>query len=206
MNARNLRSMFSRQNAVPFTFFFLLFVVVIFGLTQSSATAVGGQKRPPMPSDEELKKDFNDDDLKTKDDKPAGKWTYGTLLDDKQRNDPKVPAYVSGIQIVSGGGKYQGIHKIKRVQVTNKTSLTVVSVQVRVEVVTYDEQDKILLEAVLPFVNVSIAPNDTQVVEIQTLYGPRLLKALAKGGELNGDFRIRISMEAVRFEDGSFWR
>jgi len=206
--------MFSRRNAAPLTFFFLLIVVVVFGLTtsvvQSSVTAGGGSgqdnQRPPHPSDEELRKDFNDDDLKTKDDKLVCKCTYGTLLDSKQRNDPRVPAYVHSIQIVSGGGKYQGIHKIKRVQVTNKTSLTVVSVQVRVEVVTYDEQDKILLEDVLPFVNVSVAANDTQLVEIQTLYPPRLLKALAKGGELNGDFRIRISMEAVRFEDGSFWR
>lgn len=208
MNAHNFRSMFSRQNAASFTFFFLLIVVVIFGFTHSSATAVGGQgnQRPPHPSDEELRKDFNDDDLKTKDDKLVCKCTYGTLLDSKQRNDPRVPAYVHSIQIVSGGGKYQGIHKIKRVQVTNKTSLTVVSVQVRVEVVTYDEQEKILLEDVLPFVNVSVSPNDTQLVEIQTLYPPRLLKAVARGGELNGDFRIRISMEAVRFEDGSFWR
>lgn len=170
--------MFSRQNAVPFTFFFLLVVVVVFGLAtsigQPSATAGSasgqGNQRPPMPSDEELRKDFNDDDLKEKDNKPAGKWSYGTLLDDKQRNDPRVPAYVHSIQIVSGGGKYQGIRKIKRVQITNKTSLTIVSVQVKVEVVPFDEQEKILLEEVLPFVNVSITANDTQVVEIKTLY------------------------------------
>lgn len=133
MNAHGLRSMFSRQNVVPFTFFFLLVDVVAFGLAtsvvQPSATAVGGggqdNQRPPMPSDEELRKDFNDDELKTKDDKPAGKWSYTTLLDDNQMNDPRVPAYVRSIQIVSGGGKYQGIHKIKRVRVTNKTSLRV---------------------------------------------------------------------------------
>lgn len=208
MNTHSLRSMFSRRNAAPLTLFFLLIVVVVFGLTQSSATAVGGQgnQRPPMPSDEELRKDFNDDDLKEKDNKPTGKWSYGTLLDDKQMNDPRVPAYVRSIQIVSGGGKYQGIHKIKRVQVTNKTSLTVVSVQVRFEIVPFNEQDKVLLEDVFPFVNVSIVANDTQVVEIQTLYVPKLLKTLAKGSELNGDFAIRISMEAVRFADGSFWR
>ena len=213
MNTQRLRSIFSRQNATPFTFFFLLIVVVVFGFTtsvvQSSATAGGGSgqgnQRPPFPSDEELKKDFDDEDLKEKDNKPAGHCTYGTLLDSKM-GDPSVPAYVRSIQIVSGGGKYQGIHKIKRVQVANRTSLTIVSVQVRVEVVPFNEQDKILLEDVLPFANTFIAPNDSQVVEIQTLYPPRLLKALAKGGELNGDFGIRIGVEAVRFEDGSFWR
>jgi hypothetical protein len=207
MNTHSLRSLFNRQNIVPFTFFFLLIVVVVFGHTQSSATAGGGQdnQRPPMPSDEKLKKDFNDDDLKTKDDKPAGKWSYTTLLDSKL-DDPSVPAYVRSIQIVSGGGKYQGINKIKRVQIRNRTSQTIVSVQVRVEVVYKDEPDKVLLEEVLPFANVSITPDTPEVVEIKTLYPPRLLKALAKGGELNGHFGIRIGVEAVRFKDGSFWR
>lgn len=211
MNAHSLRSILSRQNIVPFTFFLLFLIVVIFGLAHSSATSVGGSgqnnQRPPQPSDEELKKDFNDDDLKEKDNKPAGKWSYTTLLDDNQMNDPRVPAYVRGIQIVSGGGKYQGIHKIKRVHVANRTSLTIISVQVRVEVVPFDEQDKVLLADVLPFANASVAPNDSQVVEIQTLYPPRLLKTVARGSELKGGFfGIRISMEAVRFADGSFWK
>lgn len=210
MNTRSLRSTFSRRHATPFTFFFLLIVVVVFGLTHSSAAAGGGSgqgnQRPPMPSDEELRKDFDDEDLKTKDDKPAGKWSYTTLLDSKL-DDPSVPAYVRGVQIVSGGGKYQGIHKIKRVHVANRTSLTVVSVQVRVEVAPFNEQDKVLLEDVLPFADASIAPNNSQVVEIKTLYPPRLLKAVARVAEVNGGFfAIRISVEAVRFEDGSFWR
>lgn len=80
MNAHRPRSPFGRQNAAPFTvFFFLLIVVAVSGLTagvvQSSATAGGGSgQRPPFPSDEELKKDFDDDDLKVKDDKARGKW------------------------------------------------------------------------------------------------------------------------------------
>lgn len=213
MNAHSFRSMFSRQNAAPFTIFFLLIIVVVFGLAQSSATAGSGSgQRPPFPSDEELKKDFNDEDLKAKDDKPGGKWTYTTLLDSKQRNDPSVPAYVRSIQLVSGGGKYLGIHKIKRVEVTNRSSKTVVLVQVRVEVLHkaevsyFDENEKVLLEEVLPFANASVAPNASQVVEIKTLHPPRMLKALARNGELYGHFGIRITMQEVRFADGTFWR
>jgi hypothetical protein len=208
MNAHNFRSIFRRENAASLTFFFLLIVVAVTaGMVQSPATADGGHsQRPPFPSDEELKKDFNDDDLKAKDDKPGGKWTYATLLDDKQRNDPSVPAYVRSIQIVSGGGKYLGIHKIKRVEVANRSSQTVVLVQVRVEVSSFNEPEKILLEDVLPFANASVAPNASQVVEIKTLHPPRMLKALAKKGELYGDFAIRITMQEVRFADGTFWR
>ncbi|MDQ5836770.1 MAG: hypothetical protein M3379_08335 [Acidobacteriota bacterium] len=117
-----------------------------------------------------------------------------------------MPAYVSGIQLVSGGGKYQGINKIKRVQVKNRTSQTIVLVQVRIEVFNFNEPEKVLLEDEFPFANASIAPNSSQVVEIKTLYPPKLLKALAKGGELNGKFVIRMGMQAVRFADGSFWK
>jgi hypothetical protein len=175
MDTQRLRSIFSRQNAAPFTFFFLLIVVAVTaGMVQSSATAGGGSRqdnrRPPMPSDEELRKEFNDDDLKEKDNKPACHCGYSIDLDSKQMKDPSVPAYVSGIQILSGGQKYEGINKIKRVRVTNRTSLTVVLVQVRVEVASFNEREKVLLEDKLPFANASVAPNDSQMVEIQTLY------------------------------------
>jgi hypothetical protein len=164
----------------------------------------GGAQRPPFTSDEELKKQFNDDDLKAKDDKPGGKWGYSTLLDSK-KDDPSVPAYVRGIELLSGGGKYQGVNKIKRVEVTNRTSQAIVSVQVRVEVVSLDEPEKILLEDTFPFASASIEPNASRVVEVQALYPPRLLKTLAGDGELNGKFGIRIGVQAVRFADGTFW-
>jgi hypothetical protein len=208
VNTQRLRSIFSRRNAAPFTLFFLFIVVAVTaGMVQSSATAGGGSGQKPLtPSNEELKKDFDDEDLKAKDDKPGGKWGYSTQLDDKQINDPSVPAYVSGVQLVSGGGKYQGINKLKRVEVKNRTSQTIVLVQVRVEVASFNEPEKVLLEDEFPFANASIAPNASQVVEIKALYPPRLLKALAKGGELNGNFVIRMSVQAIRFADGSFWR
>jgi len=208
VNTQRLRSIFSRQNAAPFTFFFLFIVVAVMAVVvQSSATAGGGSgQRPPVPSDEELKKDFDDDDLKAKDDKPGGHCGYAIDLDSKQINDPSVPAYVSGIQLLSGGGKYQGINKIKRVQVKNRTSQTIVLVQVWVEVVNLDEPEKILLKDTFPFANASIAPNASEVVEVKTLYPPRLLKALAKDGELNGEFGIRMGVQEVQFADGTFWR
>ena len=214
MNAHSFRSLFGRQNVVPFTAFCSLIIVVVFGLTagvaQSSATASGGsgsgaQKPPFMPS-EDLSKEFNDDDLKVKDEKARGKWGYTTLLDMKQKNDPSLPAYVNGIQLLSGGGKYQGITKIKRVQVKNRSPQTIVSVQVRFEVTYFDKPEKILLEDTFPLVNVSIAPNVSEVVEVQTLYPAKMLKALAKNGELYGHFGLRMSVQEIRFADGSFWR
>ena len=213
MTTRTLRSLLSRQNSVPFTIFFLLAAIVVCGfavsMNQSSAEAsVGnlrGNQKPQVPSDEELAKEFNDDDLKGKDDKPAGKWGYATMLDGR-KDDLTTPAYVSGIQLLSGGGKYQFLHKIKRVEVTNRTSQLIVSVRVMVEVIPFEEPEKTVLEDTFPLVNVSIAPNASQVVEIRTLNPPRLLKALAKDGELNGNFWLRLSVQEVLFANGASWR
>ncbi len=207
MNAHRLRSILSRRNAALCTPFFLLVVVAVTaGVVQSSATAGGGgdQGPPPHQSIEELKKDFNEDDLKAKDDKPAGKWGFSIHLDPKM-DAPSVPAYVHGVQLLSGGGEYRGIHKIKRVRVTNRSSRTIALVQVRLEVYALNKPGKVLLEEALPFANASISPNATEVVEIKTLHPPKLLKALAKGGELNGEFGLRMTVQAVRFADGSFW-
>ncbi|HEU4594427.1 MAG TPA: hypothetical protein VFS10_04590 [Pyrinomonadaceae bacterium] len=206
MNAHRLRSILSRRNAALCTPFFLLVVVTVTAfVVQSSATAGGaGDQGPPRQSIEEIKKDFNEDDLKTKDDKPPGKWGFSIHLDSK-KDDPSVPAYVHGIQLLSGGGEYRGINKIKRVRVTNRSSRTISLVQVRLEVYSLNEPEKVLLEEALPFANASISPNVTEVVEIKTLYPPKLLKAIAKGGELNGEFGLRMTVQAVRFADGTFW-
>lgn len=90
-------------------------------------------------------------------------------------------------------------------EVTNKTSLAIASVQVRVEAFYFNEPEKVLLREELPFANAYIGPDASEVVEIMTIHPPRLFKALAKGGELHGDFGIRVSVQAVRFADGSFW-
>jgi len=214
MNTHSLHSLRRRQNVVPFAFFFLLIVAAISGLTagvlQSSARASGkiGQdpQRPPFMPNEDIAKEFNDDDLKVKDDKPSGKWTYSTLPGFNQKNDPSVPAYVSGIQLLSGAGKHAGITKIKRVQVKNKSSQTIVSVQVRFEVFNFDEPEKVLLADTFPFANISIDPDAYRVVELRTLYPARMLKTLTKKSELYGDFGIRIEVQEARFADGTSWR
>src|SRR5947209_13913330 len=68
---------------------------------------------------EDIKKEFNDDDLKVKEEKPRGKWSFATLLDTSQFEDSSIPVVVGGIQSLSGGGKHLGITKIKRVEIKN---------------------------------------------------------------------------------------
>src|SRR5947209_13280564 len=209
--------MFSRQNVVPFTILFLFVGIVAFGFTaskvQSSAEAsVGsgrGNQRPPEfanSNPEDAKKDFSDDDLKVKEQKPRGKWGVGLETDMDQFYDASVPVAAGAIQSLSGGGKYAGGVKIKRLEIKNRSSKAVNSVQLRWEIVSLDNRTKVLLEGITPFVNFWAEANSSKVIEIPTLYPALLFKPLAKDGELNGQFQLTIGVQEARFADGSFWR
>jgi len=217
MNAHCLRSVLSRQNVVPFTLSFLLAVIVACGFiastSQSSAEAsVGnrrGNQRPPEFSNrnpKDIKKDFSDDDLKVKDQKPRGKWGVALETDMNQFHDASVPVAVGTIQSLSGGGKYAGVVKIKRLEVRNRSSKALNSVQLRWEIANLDNPSKVLLEGNTPFVNFWAEANSSQVIEIPTIYPALLFKPLAKDGELNGRFQLTIGVQEARFADGSFWR
>ncbi len=217
MNAHRLRSILSRRNAAPLTILVLFSVVVICGFSVGTAgssakvvVAASNSQIPPGlrgPTGEDLKKEFNDDDLKVNEEKPRGKWAYSPVLDMSQLKDPSLPAYVNGIQMLTADrGKYRGVAKIKRVELINRSSRVVNAVQLRWTVAKFDEPGSILSEGTIPFVNIWVVANSTQVIEIPALYPVRLLKPLAKDGELSGHFRITISMQEIHFADGSFWR
>lgn len=213
MNAHCLRSMFSRRNIVPFTFFFLLLVVAVFGLavvTEQSAAkeeAVGQLPQSiPDPTGEDMQKEFNDEDLKVKGEKPRGKWGFSIMLDMSRALSDSIPVAVVGIQSLSGGGKHLGVTKIKRVKVNNRSAKTVNSVQLRWTLAPFDDPEKVLSEGTTPFANIWVEANSLKVVEIPTLYPALLLKSLAKDGELNGNFQLAIGVQEARFADGTLWR
>jgi hypothetical protein len=158
-----------------------------------------------MTRPENIEKEFTDEDLKVKDQKPRGKAGAAILNDESQFDDPSVPVVVDGIQSMSGAGKYAGVVKIKRLEIKNRSQKVVNSVQLRWAISDYDERDKVLSEGTLPFANIWVGANDSEVIEVPTIYPTLLLKTLARNGELNGRFRITIGVEAARFADGSFW-
>lgn len=213
MNAHSFRPIFSRQNAAPFAFFFLLIIVIVFGVTavtEQSAAMEGAVSQLaqdiPGPTGEDIKKEFNDEDLKVKGEKPRGKWGFSTAFDMSQALSDSTPVAVVGIQSLSGGGKYLGITKIKRVKVNNRSAKIVNSVQLRWTLARLGEPEKVLSEGTTPFANIWVEANTFKVVEIPTLYPAPLLKSLAKDGELGGEFQLTIGVQEARFADGSLWR
>jgi hypothetical protein len=160
---------------------------------------------PNAAQSQDLDKEFNDDDLKVKEERARGKWGFSTMLDTKQMNDPSIPVYVHGIQSLSGGGKYLGITKIKRVKINNRGSKAVNSIQLRWTVANFDDPEKVLAEDTTPFIKVWVEANSIQTIEIPTLYPIRLLRQLAKDGDLYGHFRLTMSVQEAHFADGSSW-
>lgn len=167
------------------------------------------QSPPPLAKStppEDIRKDFNDDDLKVKEEKPRGKWGAGLVMDVNQSNDPSVPVVVDAIQSLSGGGKYRGVAKIKRVVIKNRGPKVVSSVQLRWTVASLQDRQRVLAGDIIPFAGSWVEPNNSQLVEIPVLYYNRMLKTLAKNGELYGEFMITIGVQEARFADGSSWR
>lgn len=216
MNTYRLHSMLNRQNVTSFTAFFSLLIVVGFGLiagTQQSAAkggAAGSKIQLPKSTsdttDEDMAKEFNDDDLKMKGEKPRGKWGFATVFDRSQLESSSIPVAVSGIQSLSGGGKYHGTTKIKRIELRNKSSKIVNSVQLRWTLAPLDAPEEVLSEGTTQFANIWAEANSSKVVEIPTLYPALLLRSLAKDGVVDGRFKLTIGVQEARFADGSFWR
>ena len=215
MNAHSPRPVLSRQNAVPYVTFFFLAVVVICGFTASTgrsfAEASGGDGRgnqiPPEFVNPNPEKEFNDDDLKVKErKKPLGEWNFSLGADTEQFYDPSVPVAVSIVQSLSGQGKYAGVLKVKRLEIKNRGSKAVNSVQLRWKIFNFDDPSKVLLEGTTPFLNFWAEANSAKVVEIPTIYPVHLFNPLAKDGKLTGRFKLMIGVQEARFDDGSGWK
>ncbi len=216
MTTHHLRPTLGRRNLAAAVACLTFSLVAVCGFTastgQSSAKegAAGSNfQHPhgaPAPTGEDMEKEFDDDDLKVKAEKPRGKWAFATVLDMSQFESDMIPVAVSGIQSLSGGGKHSGITKIKRVEVRNRSPKVINSLQLRWTLAPLEEPEKVLSEGTTQFADIRVEPNSSQVVEIPTIYPALLLKTLAKGGELSGQFKLTIGVQEARFADGSFWR
>jgi hypothetical protein len=214
VNTHRPGPIFGRQNALPFTILFLLAVAVVCGFIagtgRSSAEASVGNGRAnqiPPEFNPNPEKEFNDDDLKVKGQKkPGGAWNLSIALDKEQFYDDSVPVAVSTVQTMSGKGKYAGVVKIKRLEITNRRAKAVNSVQFRWRITKLDDPSKVLLEGTTAYVNFWAEADSTKVVEIPTIYPVYLFNPLAKDGELNGRFMLMLGVQEARFADGSLWK
>ena len=151
-------------------------------------------------ADKGRKEIFTDDDLKVEILK--GRWSALSSFDEKQLNDLSVPVYVKGINMFWGRGKYIGRMKIPEVVLENRSPRQTSAVQLRWTIASQDNPDAILLEGVTPLFDARINPYSRARVDIPEIYFNKILKPLRKDGELNGQFKLVLGVQEVRFTDG----
>lgn len=184
-----------RANLISLTVLFLVGIVLTLGFAASTAQ---------MPDQGKKKKVFADDDLK--EGKVRGIWQVVTDFDQSQLDDPAVPVVVDAIKMSSGHSKYAGLMKIDEVGVKNRGPKAVKSLQLRWAFVAFNEPDGALLEGYTPLFDVKLEANASRRFDIPAIFFNREIKRLTKGGELHGDFYLRVGVQEVRFADGSLWQ
>jgi hypothetical protein len=78
---------------------------------EASGSNGGGSQLPPeltKTKPEDIEKDFNDEDLKVKGQKPRGEWGFGIGIDKEQFDDAAVPVAIGALQTLSAGGSTRG--------------------------------------------------------------------------------------------------
>lgn len=152
----------------------------------------------------EKKEDFNDEDLKME--PIAGRWRLASLVDVKQGFDPSIPVVVAAFKTVYGQGKYLRRIKVPQVKIENRSQKVLESIQLRWAIANYDEPDTILLEGVMPVMELRIEPfNPPLRVEITPIYFNKIVKPLLKDGELNFHALLIVGVQEAGFADGTAW-
>jgi hypothetical protein len=148
---------------------------------------------------------FTDEDLKVE--KVEGKWMLGTVVDIKQAFDPSVPVVVAYINTFYGQGQHLRRVKIAEAKIENRSQKVLESVQLRWTIANNDEPDTILLEGVMPLIEVRIEPfSPPQLVNSPPIYFNKIVRPLLKGGELNTHVLLTVGIEEARFADGTTWQ
>ena len=195
MDTHDSSSRSIRARLIPLTLMLLVGVVLTFGFAASTAQ---------MPEQGKKKKVFFDDDLR--EGKVPGVWEVATDFDQSQLDDPAVPVVVDGIGSVSGHGKYAGLVKIGEAGVKNRGPKAVRSLQLRWTLVPFNEPSVVLLEGYTPFFDVELEANASRRVDIPAIFFNRQIKRLTRGGELHGDYYLRVGVQEARFDDGTSWQ
>jgi hypothetical protein len=194
MDTHESRTGFRHPSLITLMIVLLTALVVVAGFAASTAqTPERGKK----------KEVFVDDDLK--EGKVPGEWLVVTDLDQSQLDDPSVPVVVDGVNTFAGKGKYAGLMKIGEVRAANRGPKAVTSLQLRWAFVAFNQPDVALLEGYTSLLDIRIDVNSSQKFDIPAIFFNREVKRFTKGRELHGHFYLRVSVQEVRFNDGSVW-
>ena len=156
-------------------------------------------------TDKRNKEVFTDEDEQVE--KVAGKWILISSVDMNQSHDNSVPVVVTAIKTEYGQGKYLVRIKITNANVEIRGRKITQSIHFMLSNVMHDAPDTVLLEGLMPFVELRTEPAGAPLaIDIPHIYFNKLVKPILKNGELDGRLRLIVGIQEVRFADGTVWQ
>lgn len=136
---------------------------------------------------------------------PKGKWFVAAATDASQRTSDDVPVVIDRVSSLLGQGKFVNLI-VRQVTLLNRTPKSVREVKLGWKLVTAQDEDATMLQGSTPFFAVSIFRMTRQNVDIPPIDFAQLIKPLLKQGAIDGRFLLKVSVNEVRFTDGSAWK
>ncbi|HEX8139905.1 MAG TPA: hypothetical protein VF544_20260 [Pyrinomonadaceae bacterium] len=97
--------------------------------------------------------------------------------------------------------------RITKVALFNRSSKPVESLKLGWYLTTARDKNTVLKHGQTPFITPSggLPLNVEREIEFNVFSFGKVARLLAKNGALNGDFRVQVVVDEIRYEDGSTW-
>lgn len=147
------------------------------------------------------------------DEKPLGAWSVSAVPDLDQTHDNVTPVVIDGLTTLIGKEKWGGFVKVIKVTVNNRSIKPVKAMQLRWIIVTEEDRaarkpdsEAMLLDGYTPSFEVNMPGRAQKGVECPVIDFIKKAKPLIKNGALNGNFVVKVRVDAILYEDGSGWK
>lgn len=129
---------------------------------------------------------------------PSGDWTVGFHLYQAEGFD-SMPVRVTSV-------KSEGAKGLTGVGLRNRSSKSVIAAKLGWYVSTEGGPGTILAKGELPLLHATLHANESMQLSIPPLSLAKILKPVAKGNTLRGDFGVQVAVTEIVYEDGSRWK
>jgi len=135
---------------------------------------------------------------------PAGLWGVAARPDPAQLGDFNMPVILVSTQSMAGKGKWANLI-VSRGAFQNRSAKAVSNIQLRWVLRSIDDSSEFLQGSTSMF-EMRLLAASTKLKRIPFINFAKIARPLLKEGQLNGEYLLELSVEAVQFEDGGLWK
>ena len=135
---------------------------------------------------------------------PPGLWGVAARSDPAQLSDLNMPVILVSTRSMAGQGKWANVI-VSGGAFQNRSAKAVKNIQLRwVLRSIYNSSE--FLQGSTPMFEIQLFASSTKLKKIPFVNFAKIVRPLLKYGQLNGEYLLDLSVEAVRFEDGQTWK